>query len=179
MYCPRCAAQNLDDIKFCRACGTNLEVVALALSGQRRPAKLDRGKAGDAQGEKSWLEKRTEAMSSIIRGAGLLVASLLIGVALGLFSNTSDWIMVWIVFAGWMACWGVIALTSGIGTLLESKSMQRYIEQTPQEIIAPATRPLLTDDSRKIPDALSAPTSVTEFTTEPLPKERRKSKQTS
>ncbi|MBA2732993.1 MAG: zinc-ribbon domain-containing protein, partial [Acidobacteria bacterium] len=31
MYCPRCSAQNLDDAKFCRACGTNLETVALAL----------------------------------------------------------------------------------------------------------------------------------------------------
>jgi hypothetical protein len=179
LYCPRCAAQNLDDVKFCRACGTNLESVALALSGQHHPVKLDRGKAGDAQGGKSWLEKRTEGMNSIIKGAGLLAASLLIGVALGLFSNTSDWIMVWIVFAGWMACWGVIALTSGIGTLLESKSMLRHIERTAPETIAPITQSLLTDDSRKIPDALSSHPSVTEYTTEPLPKEHRKSRQTS
>ncbi len=38
MFCPRCAAQNLDDAKFCRACGTNLESIALALSGRYLPA---------------------------------------------------------------------------------------------------------------------------------------------
>ncbi|MDT4897374.1 MAG: zinc-ribbon domain [Acidobacteriota bacterium] len=174
MYCPRCAAQNLDDAKFCRACGTNLEAVALALSGQYHL----KDQAGDAPDEKSWLKKRSEAVSGLIKGAGLLAASLLIGGALGLFSNGKDWIIVWVALAGWMACWGVIALTSGLGTLLESKSMLRYIERTAQETVAPTAQPLLADDSRKIPDALP-PVSVTEYTTEPLPKERRQSKQTS
>jgi hypothetical protein len=125
------------------------------------------------------LEKRNEAVSSIIKGAGLLAASLLIGVALGLFSKAADWIIIWVGLAGWMACWGVISMTSAVGTLFESKSMLRYIERTDQKTIAPIAQPLLADDSRKIPDALSSPLSVTEYTTEPLPKEGRKSRQTS
>ena len=44
MFCPRCAAQNLDDAKFCRACGTNLETVALALADKYHPAKGEGGK---------------------------------------------------------------------------------------------------------------------------------------
>src|SRR5258705_4453569 len=44
MYCPRCAAPNNDDMKFCRACGENLTVVAQAMS-RRLPvtfvSKLD------------------------------------------------------------------------------------------------------------------------------------------
>ena len=179
LYCPRCAAQNLDDAKFCRACGINLESVALALSGEHHPAKLDKNKGEHALDELSWLEKRNEAVSGLIKGTGLLAASLLIGMALGLFSNSNEWIIIWVGLAGWMACWGVIALTTGIGTLLESKSMLRYIKRTSQETLAPAAQSLLTDDSRRIPDALSPPVSVTEYTTEPLPKERRKSKQTS
>ena len=179
MYCPRCAAQNLDDAKFCRACGTNLESVALALSGEHRPAKLGKDRGGDTLDEMSWLEKRNEAVSSIIKGTGLMAASLLIGVALGLFSKAADWIIIWVGLAGWMACWGVISMTSGIGTLLESKSMLRYIKRTSQETLAPAAQSLLADDSRRIPDALAPPISVTEYTTEPLPKERRKSRQTS
>ncbi|HEV2862591.1 MAG TPA: zinc-ribbon domain-containing protein [Pyrinomonadaceae bacterium] len=39
MYCPRCAAQNNDDVKYCRACGENLSVVALVLE-KRLPARL-------------------------------------------------------------------------------------------------------------------------------------------
>jgi hypothetical protein len=166
-------------VKFCRACGTNLETVALALSGESHPARLTKDKGGHALDELSWLEKRNEAISGIIKGTGLLAASLLIGVALGLLSNANDWIIIWVGLAGWMACWGVIALTTGIGTHLQSKSMLRYIKRTSQETIAPATQPLLMDDSRKITDALSPPPSVTEYTTEPLAKERRKSKQTS
>lgn len=32
MYCPKCAAQNVADSKFCRVCGTNLALVTQALA---------------------------------------------------------------------------------------------------------------------------------------------------
>ncbi len=104
MYCPRCAAQNLDDAKFCRGCGTNLETVALALADQYQPKKRAAAKGKPAKPEKSWAEKRTEGTTSLVKGAGLLGASLLIGVALGLFSNQADWIIIWVGLVGWMAC---------------------------------------------------------------------------
>src|SRR5262245_40859245 len=34
MYCPRCATQNIESAKFCRACGANLSLVSQALSGR-------------------------------------------------------------------------------------------------------------------------------------------------
>ena len=34
MFCPRCAAQNADDAKFCRACGTDISLVPQAVTGQ-------------------------------------------------------------------------------------------------------------------------------------------------
>lgn len=34
MYCPKCAAYNTDESRFCRACGTNLTLVSQALTGQ-------------------------------------------------------------------------------------------------------------------------------------------------
>jgi hypothetical protein len=39
MYCPRCATQNDDAVKYCRACGENLGVIALVMA-KRLPAKL-------------------------------------------------------------------------------------------------------------------------------------------
>lgn len=33
MFCPKCAEQNLDDAKFCRACGANVGLVPQALTG--------------------------------------------------------------------------------------------------------------------------------------------------
>jgi hypothetical protein len=34
MYCPNCGVNNRDEVKFCTRCGTNLDVVADALSGK-------------------------------------------------------------------------------------------------------------------------------------------------
>jgi hypothetical protein len=184
MYCPRCAAQNLDDAKFCRTCGINLETVALALSDQSHPARMSKDKAGELKAAKSWLEKRSEGVSSIVKGAGLLGASLLIGVALGLFSHAPDWIIIWVAMAGWMACWGVIALTTGIGTLLESKAMLRHMGQTAGEIAAPTTQPLPANDPAMLPETTAASrlphsSSVTEHTTELLTKPHPTSRQPS
>jgi zinc-ribbon domain len=184
MYCPRCAAQNLDDVKFCRACGTNLEMVALALSDQHHPAKLSKGKDEEPETEKSWLEKRREGMDGIVKGTGLMGASLLIGVALGLFSNAPDWIIIWAALAGWMACWGFISMVSGIGALAESRFMRRQLGQTASASTAPAAQPLSSGNRAMLPDALdtpklSHPPSVTEQTTQPLTKQHQTSKQVS
>lgn len=184
MYCPRCAAQNPDETKFCRACGTNLETVAQALSGRPLPAEPSKKeKAATLETVKSQLEKRREALHKIVQGTGLLVASLLIGLALGLFSNAPDWIIIWVGLAGWMACWGIISVTSGIGAMMESKLIPRQLEQPVGGTTAPIARPLTADEPEMLPEAsatlkLSPPPSVTEDTTEPLSKQRRTSKQT-
>src|SRR5437660_4484371 len=34
MFCPRCGAQNADDARFCRACGTDISLVPQAVTGQ-------------------------------------------------------------------------------------------------------------------------------------------------
>jgi zinc-ribbon domain len=178
MYCPRCAAQNLDDVKFCRACGTNLETVALALSDQHHLTWLSKDEDEEAETANSWLEKRSEGMNGIIKGIGLMGASLLIGVALGLFSNAPDWIIIWAALAGWMACWGFISLVSGIGALIESRFLLRQLGQTASGTAAPTVQPLSSADSRLLPDALdspelSPPPSITEQTTKPLNKQEQ------
>lgn len=53
MYCPQCATPNADDVKFCRSCGRELEMVALAFSGKStKPLKAD--------ANQDWMEKRIE-----------------------------------------------------------------------------------------------------------------------
>jgi hypothetical protein len=34
MFCPRCAAQNADDAKYCRGCGADISLVPQAVTGQ-------------------------------------------------------------------------------------------------------------------------------------------------
>ena len=171
MYCPRCATQNLDGAKFCRACGTNLETVALALAQQLDPQPIIDGwtpKAG-----KNKLEKRSEGFAKIVRGSGLIAASALVGAALFLFSNKPDWIIIWMIFAGWLACFGVIAFVSGIAALIESGFTPLHSRQTAGETVSPTTRPLRSENDHEILPAsaspnLSLPSSITEHTTELL-----------
>jgi zinc-ribbon domain len=175
MYCPRCAAENLEGAKFCRACGINLEVVALALTGRQPPAEAGKGEADAVKAEKSWMEKRSEGTGGIIRGTGLLVASLLVGIALWMFSNEPDWIMVWVIFAGWMAVWGVISLTSGIHALTESRFMRRQMADETAGARLPALPsgvPAMLPEAQ-VTSRLTPPPSVTEGTTELLKAEKR------
>jgi hypothetical protein len=178
MYCPRCATQNLDGAKFCRACGTNLETVALALAQQLDPAQSD--KDAQPKAAQSKLEKRSEGLTKIVQATGLIGASALVGAALALFSGKPDWIIIWMIFAGWLACWGVISFVSGIAALIESGFTPRH---TAVETVSQTT-PLRSGDDQEIlrPSAtpkLSLPSSVTEHTTELLNGQHPTSKPTS
>ncbi len=165
MYCPRCAAQNLDDAKFCRGCGTGLETVALALSGGLPVARGDNDNESSA---KDWLSVRHEGVQKLIRAIGLLGPSLLIGVALGLFNNSNlDWIFIWLVFVGWMAAWGVLSFVSGIGSLAEARFLRTRMEQQSPKLSLPdRTTSFVTDELP--PSRLATPISVTEHTTKSL-----------
>ena len=172
MYCPRCATQNLDGAKFCRACGTNLETVALALAQPLDPAQLDKDAAKKPKPAKNKVEKRSEGLTNIVRASGLIGGSALVGAALALFSNNPDWIIIWMIFAGWLACWGVMCLVSGIAALIESRFMPLQAGHPTRETVS-TTTPLRSGDDQEILSSsatpkLSLPQSVTEHTTELL-----------
>lgn len=164
MYCPRCATQNLDDAKFCRTCGTNLETVGLALAG-KYPVESD---SDEKEREPTALEKRREGMSKIVQASGLLGSSLLIGAALGLFSNQHDWIMIWMIFTGWMACWGIFSMVGGIAALMESKALR----DSEYPGIVESRRDRALDTSGLSVPQLPSPRSITEHTTKSLGEQR-------
>ena len=129
MYCPQCASENSEGTRFCRACGTDLETVALALSGQLVPVNAisaDPRAAEAAQESNAWLEKRSKAVRSVTRGAILLSTSLLIAVAMAMFvPERLPWIITWAFFFGWMAGWGAVELASGLSRMLETVVLLR------------------------------------------------------
>jgi len=172
MYCPRCAAQNLEEVKFCRACGTNIETVALALAGQPDRARISSDKAQNAS---TGLEKRSAGLKKIVRATGLLGSSALVGAALALFSHEADWIVLWMIFAGWMACWGMISLTSGGAELIESRHTLAT-ERATSELVGANSSPGLgggqAPSATPLTPGKSAPPSVTEYTTKTLGKRR-------
>ena len=106
-------------------------------------------------------------MRDISQGAILTAASAVICVAFAMFLSVPDWLILWTVFFGWMACWGVISMAFGIGGLIESSSMSRAVDQPMGRVTAPTENELVS--SSFFLD--SPPASITELTTEPLVKQ--------
>jgi zinc-ribbon domain len=179
MYCPQCATPYSDGAKFCRACGQELEAVALALSSKPVPPAEAGRDMSKLKTKQDWLEQHSAGVVGITKGAILLAVSLLIGAALALFIPSSfdaPWILIWMVFFGWLACWGGIELANGVGGVLEAKGRLRLLRLAARESLvdAPPQQQLPAADARP---AITKPTtafrsapplSVTEGTTRQL-----------
>jgi hypothetical protein len=102
MFCPKCAAQNLDEAKFCRACGADIRLVPQALTG--RLARDDDDDDDDDGGEfdargRSRVERGTK---KLVQGIGFLLVFVLT--------------VFYFRFAFWATFWFVFPAISNIGT---------------------------------------------------------------
>jgi len=125
MYCPQCATANPVDVKFCRSCGFELETVAAALTKPRNKKSAKAELTAD-----DWVDNRIKGVSGIIRGSILMAVSLLLILPFALFlpaSFDAPWILIWMVFFGWMTVWGGIEVAYGLSGVLESKSKLRLM----------------------------------------------------
>lgn len=165
MFCPRCAAQNLDDAKFCRACGADIRLVPQALQGAL-PVELQkrgRSRAARHKEKKSAPPTIDAGLKKIFEGFGLFIIFLI-----GLF-----------VFRGafWLTVWFIIpALASvgeGIGQLIRARQEPSPLTippppeaaNFPRAPFAPVVGELSSPDTREI---VHAPASVTDGTTRHL-----------
>lgn len=173
MYCPRCASQSAEGTKFCRACGTDIEVIGLTLADQPTSTNVSNDKDKKPIIVENWLGKRAKGVRNTFQGAILLAAALLIGIALALFSGKDDWIIIWTVFFGWMAGWGIVSLALGVGAVMELRTMLRRNELIASGSATTSKQVTAAGDLRILADASTSPellwsASVTEHTTEPL-----------
>ncbi|MEZ5344515.1 MAG: zinc ribbon domain-containing protein [Pyrinomonadaceae bacterium] len=74
MFCPKCGTKNPSDGKFCRKCGTDINVVSAALTGK-------------SSGSKSYREQKSEskvtlesAMGKFFMGLAFLTVAIILGV---------------------------------------------------------------------------------------------------
>jgi hypothetical protein len=87
----------------------------------------------------------------------------------------APWILIWMVFFGWMAVWGGIELAYGLGGLIEARTRLRMLglagekplpDPTTRELLQGRERPHLTNAPAALAHAPRA--SVTEGTTKLL-----------
>ena len=170
MFCPRCAADNQPDAKYCRACGADIHLVPQALAGLL-PAELPQvgakaeKKSKKDGGDKKLLEK---GMENVFVGLAFLV--IFLG---GLFYlRGAFFFWVWFIIPS-LACFG-----EGLGQLLRSRREHSLLlararafnelgaAEPPALYAAPrAARPLVAPDTAEMGES---PFSVTEATTRHL-----------
>lgn len=184
MYCPKCGAENADDVRFCRACGsgTGLESVALALSGA--PTRLLESVGADERESlkaQEWLAKYAKARRDTTFGAIMTGAAALAMIIASLVMNDPfPLVIIWTAFL----LLGILKLASGIGSLTQSKTMLRGMKRAESATrgIASAREPTpaLSEGNTQLPLRASTErqqaarqVSVTEATTELLKKSPR------
>src|SRR4051794_27195205 len=81
MFCPKCGMQSPDGLKYCRSCGTDMETVSKALTGELRPTALesDRRRRRHRRGEEyddTKPPRLDRAVTNAFVGLGFIVAAI-------------------------------------------------------------------------------------------------------
>jgi hypothetical protein len=137
MYCPKCASENSDEVKFCRVCGTNLEMVSLVLTGKPVPETASESDPNDLA---TWLKAQRAGTRQLVQGIILLAVSAKIGLIAYLATgNGFPWFVFWVVFFGWLAGWGAISLAFGASQAIEAMMALRHLRAQPERQSEPLT----------------------------------------
>jgi hypothetical protein len=174
MFCPKCATQNLEDAKFCRACGTDISLVPQAVTGQLAARLSDVDET--LHGRRRRRRERRDGPPSIERA----VKSLFMGVAFVFIAFcVRTWAPAGNIWWFWMFLPAAALLAEGVSTYLRIASEARphapHPDRPAQTSVPPpphhAGSLTPADTGEMIP-----PPSVTEGTTRHLgvPAERKR-----
>ena len=82
MFCPKCAAQNVDGASFCRVCGANISLLPQALSGELPHAQEDygsrRSRRRKRERERDVEPSMEKGIVNVFMGLGFIVAAIAI-----------------------------------------------------------------------------------------------------
>jgi hypothetical protein len=169
MFCPKCGTDNMNEAKFCRACGMDISVVPMVLTGELN-ATLEENpkKMAKALKEKKEVEESMNwegAMSSFFTG----IAFLIIFLGGAFFFRSAFMIWVWFIIPA-LACVG-----SGLGKMFQLKHREKLLlaekqTQTQTQTYTPLIqRPNVAQLPRRdTNEFIPAPPSITENTTRHL-----------
>ncbi len=79
MFCPKCAAQNIDGAHFCRACGANLSLIPQALTGQIATAPVEEfGRGRRRRGSRP--PSLDEGVRTLVMGLGFVAVAVALAI---------------------------------------------------------------------------------------------------
>jgi hypothetical protein len=85
MFCPKCAAQNLDGASFCRVCGANISLVPQALSGQLVEPQEESSLCGGKPSKRRRELTLESAFKNAFMGIGFLFVAIALAFSIGRF----------------------------------------------------------------------------------------------
>jgi hypothetical protein len=154
MFCPKCAAQNIDGAHFCRACGANLSLIPQALTGQLPAAPNEEfGRRG--RRNRSRQPSLDEGVRTLVMGFGFIAVAIALAIYGGPIGASVWWF--------WMLIPAFGMLGKGISDIMRANQLKA--SQTQQQIpyVAPTNLPANNTNELRPPVA-----SVTEGTTRHL-----------
>jgi hypothetical protein len=174
MFCPRCAAENVETAQFCRSCGANISLVPQAVAGQL--PKSDGGDENLSSRDRRHRERHGEAVTieRAVRGVFMSIAFIFVAFAV------KNWAPAGNIWWFWMFLPAAAMLADGVGAYLRLREKRQAGALPPSTY--QAAPPSFTPPARaaELPprntDELVPPLSVTEGTTRHLatpPKRRR------
>lgn len=169
MFCPKCAAQNIDGASFCRVCGANIGLVQQAMTG-RLPEPETAPIYVSARGRRKGRDREPPSLErgivNVFAGLGFIIAALAI-----------MWKFPGGIFWGWSFFFpGFSTLGRGIAAIVAAKKLQASLapaqnrtEPFTRNELPKATQPFLSGTAiRNTGEMVPQPPSVTEGTTRHL-----------
>jgi hypothetical protein len=160
MFCPKCAAQNLDGASFCRVCGVNISLVPQALTGQLQQADAEVLSRSDKRSRR----RKEATLDNAFRNAFMGIAFLLVTVALSFSRMGTGW---WF----WMLIPAFSMMGTGIAQYIRFREQQnRFLPGHPTPTALPFQTPAQTNPFpiRNTGEMMAPPPSVVEGTTRHL-----------
>lgn len=172
MFCPKCGVRNLEDVKFCRACGANLSLVPQALAGRlpEGALKVEGQERGDLRERKDKVQEPPtleKGLGKVFTGLAVLIIFLL-----GFFYWRGGFLF-WV----WLIIPALANFGEGVGQIIRSRGDRGALPNAgafPGAVL-PAPSPRAELPAPHTSEIIPPPVSVTEATTRGLrvPAERQ------
>lgn len=159
MFCPKCAAQNLEGASFCRACGANISLVPQAMTGQIMPTPPPvEEELEESCGRRG--RRRELTLDVAFKNMFIGVAFLLISIALSRTIGAGWWF--------WMLIPAFSLMGKGVAQYIRLREKEKRMWMQPQRMQPVMSRQEPVGLPRRTDELRPPVPSVTEGTTRHL-----------